>query len=208
MDELLKTVKEIQELANFNGSPKDFITSKIFLSFCSKHNLIPSNLKKSDMNKECRDLHIDYLVSLTQDYIDDKNVTSWEEFKTHNSNKKVWKILFDFGVRGELEFDRNEAGFEQESLTKLTFEEFYELCQIQFHYDGSFRSFKKMIVSTYGSFTEYCLKKGYDINNTKWECEETALRVAQKIGSLERIKEKSPILYKYLHEKNIHKKIA
>jgi len=208
MDELLKTVKEIQGLADFNGSPKEFITSKIFLPFCSKHNLIPSNLKTSDMNKERRNLYIDYLVSLTQTYIEDKNITSWEEFKAHDDNKKVWKILFNFGVRGELEFDRDKADSEQESsLTKLTLEEFYKLYQIQFNYDGSFRSFKKNIVSQYGSFTEYCLKKGHAINNTKWECEETALRVAQKIGSLEKVKEKSPSLYKYLHEKNIHKKI-
>ena len=75
-------------------------------------------------------------------------------------------------------------------LTRLTLEEFYELCQIQFSYDGLFGAFKKLVSKKYGSFVEYYLERGYDINNTNWENDETALRVVKKIGSTEEVKKK------------------
>jgi hypothetical protein len=207
MDNYLKTLKEIFEMSCFEGTQEDFISSKSFISFLNKERIIPSNLKKSDMSRDQRDLYIDYLALLTQEHIDRNKILSWDDLKSHSSCKKSWKMLFEFGVRGELVFENQEI-ITEESLTRITFREFYELCQIQFYYDGSFGSFKKMISKKYGSFAEYCLERGHDINNTKWESDETALRVAEKIGSTENIKVMSSSLYRYLEEKKILKKIA
>jgi hypothetical protein len=70
MDNYLKTLKEIFEMSCFEGTQEDFISSKSFISFLNKERIIPSNLKKSDMSRDQRDLYIDYLALLTQEHID------------------------------------------------------------------------------------------------------------------------------------------
>ena len=89
---------------------------------------------------------------------------------------------------------------------RVTLEELYEVYRIKFNFNGSLQSFKRQITRTYGSYAEYCLKKGYDINTTRWDSEETALRVARKLGSIEEIGRKSPSLLKYLEERKLTKK--
>jgi hypothetical protein len=210
MDQQLISIREIQKLEEVRGNRDDFVKSDEFLKICSKHKAIPRDLKKSSLNKTKRDLYIDYLVSLTQEYIDENSIVSWDHFKSKDNTRRVAKLLFEFGVPGEVNYyGCSESKTENsEELTKLTFKEFYELCQIQFNYEGSYGSFKKMVSKKYGSFAEYCLERGYDINNTKWENDETAVRVAEKIGSLEDIKTKSNSLYKYLLENGLTKRLV
>jgi hypothetical protein len=120
MDSYLKTLKEIQAISGFIGTPEKFILSDSFISLLNKNRLIPVNLKKGDMNKERRDLYIDYLVFLTQEYVEKNNILSWDDFILHKDCQKSYKILFQFGDRRELYLENHEVILE-ESLTKLTF---------------------------------------------------------------------------------------
>lgn len=208
MDDMLKSLKDIKSLIKYQGTIQDMAKLGNFTEVCRKHRIVPKGFKPSMIPKEQRDKFIDYLVEITHKFVLKSEIDSWEEFARHPKTRVISKILFDFGVRGEVfpleEEDKPVATVPEK---RLTIHEFYELCQIKFNFDGSLGSFKKMISKRYGSFGEYCLSKGYDINNTKWESDETALRVAQKIGSLEDIKLKSSSLYKYLLEKNLLDKI-
>lgn len=209
MDSLLKPLKDIKEIINFKGHVKDMTRIDNFHKLCKKHKIIPNNLKPSMIPAENRNAMTDLLVELTHKFVLENKIDSWEEFVSSPKTRKIAKLLFEFGVRGEV-FPLEEDGLSkkpEEEDRRLTFHEFYELCQIKFNFDGSFGSFKKMIEKKYGSFAEYCLLKGYDINNTKWESDETAIRIAQKIGSMEKVKSKSSSLYNYLNDKNLLKMV-
>lgn len=205
MDSLLKPLKVIKEILDFKGHVQDMTRIDNFHVLCKKHKFIPSNLKASMIPADNRDAMTDLLVELTHKFVLENNIDSWDEFARNPKTRKIAKLLFEFGVRGEV-FPLEEEGQikkEVEEDRRLTFQEFYELYQIKFNFDGPFGSFKKVIEKNYGSFAEYCLLKGYDINNTKWESDETAIRIAQKIGSMEKVKSKSSSLYNYLNEKNL-----
>ena len=54
-----------------------------------------------------------------------------------------------------------------------------------------------------GHFCRAPKSRGYDINGTKWESDETAIRVACKLGSLDAIEQKSISLFKYLQQRDL-----
>lgn len=204
MDKMLKNLKDIKVQANFQGTISEFVALDDFTAKCKVLRVIPANIKLSMLPRDSRDEFINYLVEVAHKFVMRNKIDTWLELERHSGSIKTAKLLFQFGVRGELfPLEDDEDPIPKEEDRRLTFREFYELCQIQFHFDGSFGSFKKLIAKKYGSFAEYCLLKGYDINNTKWESDETAIRVAQKLGSANQVKLKSASLYKYLEEHNL-----
>jgi hypothetical protein len=135
-----------------------------------------------------------------------KDVNDWKDFVRMPEVRRIHKMLFEYGIRAEVFPEapaEKGASIRARSATSLTLPELYEVCQFKLHFSGSFLSFKRLIQRQYGSFAEYCLLKGYDINTTKWESDETAIRVARKIGSMENVKAKSKSLYSYINEKNL-----
>jgi hypothetical protein len=206
MDALLKQLKDIKLAAKFDGTVLEFVALDDFTAICKKLKVVPVNIKLSMLPQDGQESFVNYLVEITHKFVLKEKIESWSEFKRHPDCFKIEKLLFQFGVRGAL-FPLDEENSNDGPLLledrKITFFEFYELCQIQFNFDGSFGSFKKMISKKYGSFAEYCLSRGYDINNTKWESDETAIRVARKIGSPAEVKAKSSSLYKYLDDRNL-----
>ena len=75
-------------------------------------------------------------------------------------------------------------------------------------FQGSHSSLKKQIQNKYGSLAEFCLEFDLAINATCWEKEETAIRVAKKIGSLDRIQVRSQSLFNFLQKEGLIEKIG
>lgn len=211
MDSLLITVKELFELSNNEGKLTDFKGSEEMVDLAIETNSIISNVKPQDIEKELRDRYYNHLVQVTSSAIDSADdALTWVMFSQNKKNKKSSKIIFDFGVKnhffdadGALRQLNNEEKKQDFPKTRVTIEELYELCKINFNFSGSKAAFKRHIQKTYGSYAEYCLFKGYDINATKWEDPKAALRCAKKIGSLDEVKKKSMSLYNYLGEHNL-----
>lgn len=207
MDKKLKTLKEIKEALAYEGKLSDLKHDEKLLNFCFKHCVIVK-LQPSDIKREHqREKYTNFLVALTKEYLKDKpEIASWEDFRRQSDTKRTNSFLHEFGVKGEV-FPFGETEVEEKPVsrpkTSLTLQEFYEMCQIQFHYSGTYSAFNRMIARQYGSFAEYCILKGYDINSTKWDSDETALRVAAKLGSLETVKQRSKSLLKYLEENDL-----
>ena len=204
MDNLIVLAKDAKDSSGYVGSTDEFKHSAEVVSWCVENRRI-IRLSPQEMTGAEKNRYTDFLVSLMREYlIAHPKVTTWSEFASLPENNKTQALFHQFGVRGEVfgveSFQDDEAPRAERSRKNLTFMEFYELCQIQFHYEGSFGSFKKLIARKYGSFAEYCILRGYDINGTKWENDETAIRVAQKLGSLTEIKNRAGSLYKYLHD--------
>jgi hypothetical protein len=208
MDKKLRTIKEIKDALEYEGKVSDLKGDDKLLNFCFK-NCVIVKLQPSDLNKDQKEKYTNFLIELTKQYLDGKpEIDSWESFRQQADTKKSHGFLHEFGVKGEV-FPFGDAELEQTPIsrpkTSLTLQEFYEMCQIQFHYSGSYSAFNRMIGRQYGSFAEYCILKGYDINSTRWESDETALRVAAKLGSLEAVKQRSKSLLKYLEENELLK---
>lgn len=206
MDSKLKALKDIKEAIKYEGSVTELKNDDRLLDYCFK-NFVIVKLKPGDLSREQREKYIDFLVEMTKDHITSRpEVTTWDDFKKLPDTKKVHGMLHEFGVKGEVfPYEKNKVDTQspERSKTSLTLDEFYELCQVQFNYNGSLGSFKKFIAKQYGSFAEYCIIKGYDVNNTKWENDETALRVARKLGSRDAIAKRSKSLLKYLEDKEL-----
>lgn len=210
MDKLLKTVAELKELSGFKGNLKQFKSSNDLVVYCRKHGYIAEVRNPSDINKASADDYYTHLCCLAKKYLfDNTDLKTWEKFAAHPDNRKVQKILHEFGVaRGSGIFsEQPEQKYHplEPDSKRITLEDLYEVYQIKHNFGGSFIAFKRQLQNTYGSYAEFCLEKGLDINTTKWESEETALRVAKKLGSLSEVKKKSPSLLKYLEDKKLLK---
>lgn len=206
VDDFIVQASDARSFARFEGTTAEFKLSSMVVDWCIREKKIV-RLSPQEMSRKDKDRYTDYLVSLLKSYLKSHSeISSWVDFASRKENIKIQSLFHQFGVRGEVfgfeSFKEDDTKTER-SKTNLTFEEFYEMCQIQFHYQGSFGSFKKMIARKYGSFAEYCVDRGYDINGTRWDSNETALRVAKKLGSLEAIKLRAVSLYKYLSEKGL-----
>jgi hypothetical protein len=209
VDLLLRKVSELKDVAKFKGTEEKFRTSEKLVTLCRKLSVIAEIRDPSKIGREHRDDYYTHLVALTKKHLfANPSQKNWSNFCADPGNRKIHKILQEFGIRQELFSDNADATYTplQNSNRNITIEELYELCQIQFNFDGTMSSFKRYLQRTYGSFAEYCIEKGYDINNTRWESKETAIRVAEKLGSIEEIKTRSASLYKYLEENNLFKK--
>ncbi len=210
MDLLIKKVSELKVLSKFKGSDANFKASDKIVTWCRKLGFIAEIRDPSDIRSDFRDDYYTHLVALTKKHLfanpEQKN---WAKFCSDPANRKVQKILQEFGVRQELFTDDDTAVYSplQTSSRNITIEELHALCEIQFNFDGSISSFKRYLQRTYGSFAEYCIEKGYDINSCKWESEETALRVATRLGTAEEIKKKSSSLYNFLESKGLLKQL-
>lgn len=210
MDSLIRSVAELKELAGYKGSLSQFKSSRELVLCCRKNNVIADIRKPSDICKSAFDDYYTHLCALTKKHLfEHRDLKYWEKFASSPNNRKTHKILHEFGVaRGSGIFsEEQEDKYDplESNTTKITLEELYDVYQIKFNFDGSFLSFKKQIQRTYGSYAEFCLAKGLDINNTKWESDETAIRVARKLGSANVVKEKCPSLLKYLEDKKLLK---
>jgi len=206
VDQFIISLLEIKEAIKFEGSIEDLKESGLFVSYCKSKKLIAIVLP-NHLNKKDRSEYVEYLVRIAKKYIkENTQVRSWADFQKQKDTRKVHKMLHEYGVTAELfplECLTEQKKLSSRSKTSLTMPEFYEMCQIQFHFQGSFLSFKKFVQRQYGSFAEYCILKGYDINSSKWESDETAIRVAKKLGSINAVKEKSKSLYKYLVDRKL-----
>lgn len=206
MDLLLMKVGELKAKASFKGSDEDFRSTAKLVKMCRRLGVIAEVRDPSHIVRTSRDEYYTHLVALTKKFLfANPEQKAWSKFCADPGNRKTSKILKEFGVKAELFSDDEEAVYNpiDPGTRNITIEELYELCQIQFNFAGSLGSFKRYLQRTYGSFAEYCISKGYDINNCKWESEETALRVAGQIGSLEELKKRSPSLYKFLESKDL-----
>lgn len=210
MDSLIKSVKELKELAKYSGTLSDFKHSKELVLCCRKHGFIADIRNPSDICKSAQDDYYTHLCALAKKYLfEHRDLKFWDKFAASSDNRKSHKILHEFGVaRGSGIFSEEaEDKYDpaESNTKKITLEELYDVYQIKYNFDGSFLSFKRQLQKTYGSYAEFCLVKGLDINTTKWESDETAIRVARKLGSVEKVKEKSPSLLKYLEDKKLLK---
>lgn len=209
MNHLLVPLQEIKRELGFSERIAELKDSPELLRYCLKNRVIASQVGPEDFTnrRSDRDAYTNLLVELTQNFLEiHPEIQTWQDFSSHKDTKKVHRLLFEFGVRGEVfpfETESEEKKESSKSKTSLTLPEFYELCQIQFHFGGTFESFKRHIQRQYGSFAEYCISKGYDINSTRWENDETAIRVAQKLGSLEEVLRRSKSLHKYLSDRDL-----
>ncbi len=205
MDSLIVSVQDLKEKAGFKGSLKQFKSSKDLVTFCRKTGVIADIRDPADICKSALDDYFTHLCALTKQYLfDNKELKAWEKFASRPENRKVHKILHEFGVRGELFSEASEEVYDPitPNPTRITIEDLHEIYQIKFNYEGSLQTFKKQIWRMYGSYAEFCLEKGYDINNVRWE-PDFAIRVANKIGSKEKIQKKCPTLWKYIEENKL-----
>jgi hypothetical protein len=205
MDALLRSIRELKEETGFKGKLSDFKGSETIIKYCIKNGLIAKGLSHSSIENDLREKYFQHLLRLTKDFLqNNKAINSWEDLEERTDCSQAAKILFSFGVRGEiLNLLTIEDNSPKKSPTFITIEELHELCKIKFNYKGSISAFKSYLQKEYGSYAEYCLQKGYDINTTKWETPESAIRCAKKIGCLDAVKVKSISLYKYLEENNL-----
>jgi len=208
VDSLIKPLKELKEAANFKGSLAQFKSSKELVMICRRMGVIADIRRPSDISKSASDDYYTHLCALTKKYLfEHRDLKVWDKFEANPDNRKIHKILHEFGVaRGSGIFSEEpEDRYDplESNTKKITLEELYDVYQIKYNFDGTFLSFKKQIQKTYGSYAEFCLEKGLDVNTTKWESEDTAIRVARKLGSLKSIEEKCPSLSKYLKDRNL-----
>jgi hypothetical protein len=207
MDALLSQLRKAFDESKFKGTFEDFKTSEAAITWALNKNRI-LRLQPQDLAREHRKVYTQHLTKMTKEYLQkNKNIKTWRDFAEHADNKSVHKILHQFGVRGEvfgIESFQDEAQVQKtQNPTSITILELYELYQIQHHYNGTFSSFKRVIQRKYGSFAEFCIKKGYDINSSKWESDESAVRVAKALGSISEVKKRSTSLMKYLTENDL-----
>lgn len=208
MDNLIKSVKELKELSCYSGSLNQFKSSKELVETCRRLSLIADIKDPSIINKAAFDDYFTHLSALTKIFLfKHRELKVWSKFASHPECRKIQKIFHEIGIARSsgLFTDEEEAFYDPliPDSKKVTLEELYEVYCIKFNYTGSLPSFKRQITRIYGSYAEYCLEKGYDINSTKWESEETAIRVAKKLGSIDKVKEKSSSLLKYLESRKL-----
>ena len=206
MDEFLIDAKELMIKCNYHGKLAHFKCSQELIDSCKKYKVIVRNIHPNHLNN-FKESYFNYLKELALEYLrKNRNIKSWESFKAISANAKVSKIFFEYGIKAEV-FDKIVSYKIRlgiiESPNKITLEELFEITTIKYNYTGSLTSFRRYIEENYGSYAEYCLDKGYDINQTKWESNEAALRCAKKIGSIDAIKIKSSSLFKYLCDNNL-----
>ncbi len=211
MDHLLRSVKELKELSFYRGSLKQFKSAKDLVEVCRRHGVIADIKDPADICKSVYEDYFTHLCALTKVFLfQHRELKVWKHFASHPECKKIQKIFHEIGMARSSGLFTDDVEAQYDPLIpdskRVTLEELYEVYRIKFNFNGSLQSFKRQITRTYGSYAEYCMAKGYDINTTKWDFEETALRVAKKLGSLEEIQRKSPSLLKYLEDRKLTKK--
>jgi hypothetical protein len=210
MDAKLKDLKVLKIAKGFAGPLKDFKGSLAMVEICEQQQVIAKSVMPAAIPREpvgLRDRYFNHLCRLAVAFLkENPTVRSWEDFCASKTTRQVTKVFFEFGVKAEV-FDRIPEGSTKASnpasRTKVTLDEVYELCTIKFNYSGGFSTFKRLICEHYGSFAEYCLQKGYDLNHSKWDDKDVAIRCAQKLGSIEAIQARSSTLYNYLNDNNL-----
>ncbi len=141
MDELLIFARNAKESCAFQGSTEEFKRSPELVDWCIKHRRI-IRLSPQEMSREERERYTDYLAELMREYLKaHPEVKNWSAFASRSGTNKVQALFHQFGVRGEVfgieSFQEEELEQPARPQTNLTIEEFYEMCQIQFHYEGS-----------------------------------------------------------------------
>ncbi|RYZ88774.1 MAG: hypothetical protein EOP06_10385 [Proteobacteria bacterium] len=208
MDSMLRSVAELKVLAGYKGSLAQFRSSKQLVTFCRKNSVIADIKNPSDICKSAFDEYYTHLCSLAKKYLfEHRELKFWDNFAASASNRKVQKLFHEYGVaRGSGIFsEQPEDRYDptETNTKKITLEELYDVYQIKFNFDGSFQSFKRQIQRAYGSYAEFCLEKGLEINTSTWDSKETAIRVARKLGTPASVKTKCPSLLKYLEDKGL-----
>lgn len=211
MDQLIRSVKELKELSSYSGSLNQFKSSKDLVDTCRRNGVIADIKDPAVICKSSFDDYFTHLCALTKAFLfQHRDLKLWARFAAHPECRKIQKIFHEIGIARSSGLFTDDVEAEYDPLLpdskKVTLEELYEVYRIKFNFNGTLQSFKRQITRTYGSYAEYCLAKGYDINTTKWDSEETALRVARKLGSVDETQRKSPSLLKYLGDRKLLKK--
>src|SRR5438552_48196 len=144
MDELLTFARDAKESCGFEGSAAEFKRSPALIDWCIEHHRI-IRLSPQELSREGKERYTDYLVELIREYLKaHPEMKNWSAFASRPENRKVQALFQQFGVRGEVfgieSFQEEELEQPARPQTNLTIEEFYEMCQIQFHYEGSLGS--------------------------------------------------------------------
>jgi hypothetical protein len=210
MDSKIKDLKVLKIARGHAGTLKDFKGSLEMVEICEQMQAIAKSVLHGAIKREpvgLKDRYTNHLCRLATAFLkENPSVRSWDDFRALSCSRQSWKVLWDFGVKSAV-FDAVESAAEntekRPTRTRVTVEEVYELCRIRFNYSGSLTAFRRQITEHYGSFAEYCLQKGYDLNQTKWEDKATAMRCARKIGTAEAIKSRSVTLFNYLNENRL-----
>jgi hypothetical protein len=215
MDEMLITLTEARRALGFDGTNSELLKTEELIHFCVENQFILKSVKKSDLHSKLyEEKYYPFMLKAAwQHLIKLEHIEDADQLKSEPGYQKVSKVLWSHGVFGDLRDKLKEYKKEQATRhavaeqPKLTLAELHEICQIYHGYEGSYSAFARHIQRTYGSFAEYCLQKGYDVNTTKWEDQDAAVRVAKKIGDPMKIKYKSPSLLKFLKDKGLLEKL-
>lgn len=212
MDELIRSIKELKELSSYGGSLSQFKSSKELVDVCRRHGVVADIKDPAIICKAAFDEYFTHLCALTKKYLfEHRDLKVWSKFASQPDCRKIQKIFHEIGIARSSGLFTDDVEAEYDPLIpdskRVTLEELYEVYRIKFNFNGSLQSFKRQITRVYGSYAEYCLTKGYDINTTRWDSEETALRVARKLGNFDEIQRKSPSLMKYLEDHKLLKKV-
>lgn len=212
MDSLIRSVADLKDLASYKGSLKQFRSSRELVDTCRRHGLIADIKNPAEICKSAFDDYFTHLCALAKKYLFEKrHLKVWSKFASDPGCRKASKIFHEIGVARSSGLFVEEEDVEYDprlpDSKRVTLEELYEVYRIKFNYAGSLAAFRRQIMRLYGSYAEYCLAKGYDINTTKWDSEETAIRVAKKLGSPAEIQKQCPSLWKYLEERKLASKL-
>ncbi|MFN7455467.1 MAG: hypothetical protein ACK5RO_12505 [Pseudobdellovibrionaceae bacterium] len=212
MDQLIRSVKDLKQLSSYSGTLTQFKSSKELVDTCRRHGLRADVKDPSSICKKSFDDYFTHLTALTKVFLfAHRDLKVWSKFASHPECRKVSKIFHEIGIARSSGLFTDEEDVAYDPLIpdskRVTLEQLYEVYKIKRNYSGTLMAFKRQITRMYGSYAEYCLNKGYDINTTKWDSEDTAIRVARKLGSIEEIQRKSSSLLKYLEEKKLLKKV-
>ena len=208
MDDLIIALKDIMNNVDYHHGAKSFQKSKKLVDFCIEKGKIADISIPQKIPEQNRKIYLNHLVNLTKNFFANHNdIFTWNDFRNHSKNKKIHSILHNFGVPGEIHLPDNKDNCSGKSKTSLTITEFYEIAKMKFNFQGTENAFKRHIQKLYGSYAEYCIQKGYDVNSCFWDCEETALRCAKKLGGLEQVKKRSKSLYHFLEKNNLLEKL-
>jgi hypothetical protein len=206
MDHLIISIKQIHAQTREQITIGEYKGSSQLVNACIRLKVIAKGASAQSFLKSDRDRYTTFLESLARDYLAaHPNVKSWDAFKVVSENRAVAKIFFDYGVKNSV-FDNlgeQKSGHQSVERKRVTVEDLHEICVIRFNFTGSIVSFKRMIEDHFGSYAEYCITKGYELNQSKWDDREAAIRCAKKLGSLEEIRDRSASLYKFIVDNDL-----
>jgi hypothetical protein len=202
------SLTEALKRSGYDGRKNDFLGSGQFLIWC-RTNVVLIRLIPGQLRKEHRIDYIQYLDQMIRSSFGDfSQFDDWNHFATQENNVNIANLVQEFGLRStffkETQGSNTRIDYSKETSDKrITIQEVYEAACVKLGYNGTLGSFKTYISHHYGSFAEYCVGKGYDVNECKWQNKKTAMRVAKMFSGKKEIQARAPGLYAYLKRQHL-----